>query len=235
VLDVKVGDGAFMKSLSDARKLAEAMLELGRGAGREVVCLLTDMDQPLGWAIGNAVEIEEARGLLAGEESPPDLFSLAVQAAGRLVALSDLGLEVDEATRRAEQAIQDGSALQAWDRWIAAQGGDPSPDVLPQAPARSELTADRDGLVASVSALGLGRVALDLGAGRRTKEDSIDHAVGLRCFAKRGEPVEAGQPLVEVYARDETTAEQAVEQLRPLIELTDEPQPPRPIVLETLT
>src|SRR6187397_664022 len=89
VLDVKVGDGAFMKSLSDARKLAEAMLELGRGAGREVVCLLTDMDQPLGWAIGNAVEIEEARGLLAGEESPPDLFSLAVQAAGRLISLSD--------------------------------------------------------------------------------------------------------------------------------------------------
>ena len=148
VLDVKVGDGAFMKSLDDARKLAEAMLELGRGAGREVVCLLTDMDQPLGWAIGNAVEIEEARGLLAGEESPPDLFSLAVQAAGRLVSLSDLGIDVDEATRRAERAIDDGSALEAWDRWIAAQGGDPSPDVLPQAPVRKELTAEREGLVA---------------------------------------------------------------------------------------
>ena len=234
VLDVKVGDGAFMKSLDDARKLAEAMLELGRGAGREVVCLLTDMDQPLGWAIGNAVEIEEARGLLAGEESPPDLFSLAVQAAGRLVSLSDLGVDVDEATRRAERVIDDGSALEAWDRWIAAQGGDPSPEVLPHAPVRRELTADREGLVAGVSALGLGRVALDLGAGRRTKEDSIDHSVGLRCFAKRGEPVEVGQTLVDVYARDDASAEQAVEQLRPLIELTDEPQPPRPIVLETL-
>ena len=100
---------------------------------------------------------------------------------------------------------------------------------------RRELTADREGLVASVSALGLGRVALDLGAGRRTKEDSIDHSVGLRCFAKRGEPVEAGQTLVDVYARDDASAERAVEQLRPLIELTDEPQPPRPIVLETLT
>ena len=235
VLDVKVGDGAFMKSLDDARRLAEAMLELGRGAGREVVCLLTDMDQPLGWAIGNAVEIEEARGLLAGEESPPDLFSLAVQAAGRLVSLSDLGVDVDEATRRAERTIEDGSALEAWDRWIAAQGGDPSPEVLPHASVRRELTADREGLVASVSALGLGRVALDLGAGRRTKEDSIDHSVGLRCFAKRGEPVEAGQTLVDVYARDDASAEQAVVQLRPLIELTDEPQPPRPIVLETLT
>jgi pyrimidine-nucleoside phosphorylase len=235
VLDVKVGEGAFMKSLSDARRLAEAMIELGRGAGREVVSLLTDMDQPLGWAIGNAVEIVEARGLLAGEESPPDLFSLAIQAAGRLVSLSDLGVDVEEGTRRAERAIDDGSALEAWDRWIAAQGGDPSPDVLPEAPVRKELTADRNGIVAAVSALGLGRAALDLGAGRRTKEDTIDHAVGLRCFAKRGEPVEAGQILVEVHAHDEASADSAIEQIRPLIELSDEPQPPRPIVLETLT
>ena len=235
VLDVKVGNGAFMKSLEDARMLAETMQELGRGAGRQVVALLTDMDQPLGWAIGNAVEIAEARGLLAGEESPPDLFSLAVQAAGRLVSLSDLGVDVEEGVRRAESAIDDGSALAAWDRWIAAQGGDPSPEVLPQAPVRKEVTADREGIVASVSALGLGRVALDLGAGRRTKEDSIDHAVGLRCFAKRGEPVEVGDTLVEVHASDEASADWAVEQIRPLIELSAEPQPPRPIVLETLT
>ena len=235
VLDVKVGEGAFMKSLSDARRLAEAMIELGRGAGREVVCLLTDMDQPLGWAIGNAVEITEARGLLAGEESPPDLYSLAVQAAGRLVSLSDLGVDVQEGMRRAENAIDDGSALAAWNRWIAAQGGNPSPDVLPEAAVRKEVTADRDGIVAGVSALGLGRVALDLGAGRRTKEDSIDHAVGLRCFAKRGEPVEVGDTLVEVHASDEASADSAVEQIRPLIELAEEAQPPRPIVLETLT
>jgi pyrimidine-nucleoside phosphorylase len=235
VLDVKVGDGAFMKSLDDARRLAEAMLELGRGAGREVVCLLTDMDQPLGWAIGNAVEIREARGLLAGEDSPPDLFSLAVQAAGRLVSLSDLGVDVDEGTRRAEAAIEDGTALAAWDRWIAAQGGDASPDVLPEAPVRREVTAEREAIVAGVSALGLGRVALDLGGGRRTKEDVIDHAVGLRCFAKRGEPVQAGQVLVEVHAHDDASADSAIEQIEPLIQLTDEPQPPRPIVLETLT
>jgi pyrimidine-nucleoside phosphorylase len=235
VLDVKVGEGAFMKSLSDARRLAEAMIELGRGAGREVVCLLTDMDQPLGWAIGNAVEIAEARGLLAGEDSPPDLLSLAVQAAGRLVSLSDLDVDVEEGTRRAERAIEDGSALETWERWIAAQGGDPSPQVLPEAPVRKDVTADRSGIVARVSALGLGRVALDLGAGRRTKDDSIDHAVGLRCFAKRGEPVEAGATLVEVHARDVASADSAIEQIRPLIELAEEAQPPRPIILETLT
>jgi pyrimidine-nucleoside phosphorylase len=235
VLDVKVGDGAFMKSLDDARSLAGAMLELGRGEGREVVSLLTDMDQPLGWAIGNALEIEEARSLLAGEETPADLLSLAVQAAGRLVSLSDLGLDVHEATCRAEEAIRDGSALAAYERWIAAQGGDPSPDVLPQAPVRRELAADRAGFVAAVSALGVGRVALELGAGRRTKEDSIDHAVGIRCLAKRGDSVEPGQRLAEILARDDASAERAAEQIRPLIEIADEPQPPRPIVFETLT
>jgi pyrimidine-nucleoside phosphorylase len=235
VLDVKVGDGAFMKSLEDARMLAEAMLELGRGAGREVVSLLTDMDQPLGWAIGNAVEIREARSLLAGEESPPDLLSLAVQAAGRLVSLSDLGVDVDEGTRRAEQAIEDGSALAAYERWITAQGGDPSPDVLPEAPVRRELTADRAGFVGAVSALGVGRAALELGAGRVTKEDSIDHSVGIRCFAKRGDAVEPGQPLAEIHARDDASAERTAERIRPLIEIGDEAQPPRPIVLETLT
>jgi pyrimidine-nucleoside phosphorylase len=235
VLDVKVGDGAFMKSLEDARKLAESMIELGRGAGREVVSLLTDMEQPLGWAIGNAVEIREARSLLAGEESPPDLFSLAVQAAGRLVSLSDLGIDAEEGARRAERAIEDGSALGAYERWIAAQGGDPSLEVLPDAPVRTELTAGRAGFVARVSALGVGRVALELGAGRRTKEDTIDHAVGIRCFAKRGDPVEEGQPLAEVHARDEASGEQAADQIRPLIEIADEPSPPRPIVLETLT
>jgi pyrimidine-nucleoside phosphorylase len=193
------------------------------------------MHQPLGWAIGNAVEIREAHALLAGEDSPPDLFSLAVQAAGRLVSLSDLGIDADEGTRRAERAIEDGSALAAYERWIEAQGGDPSLDVLPEAPVRKELTADRAGFVTAVSALGVGRVALELGAGRRTKEDVIDHAVGIRCFAKLGDPVEAGQTLAEIHARDDASAEHAAEQLEPLIEIGDDPQPPRPIVLETLT
>jgi len=235
VLDVKVGEGAFMKSLADARVLAEAMLELGRVAGREVVCLLSDMDQPLGWAIGNAIEIAEARELLAGGEAPADLFSLAVQAAGQLLALSDLGVDVEEGRRRAEQAIEDGSALAAYERWIEAQGGNPSPDVLPTAPVRRELTAEQTGYVSAVSAIGFGRAALELGAGRRTKEDTIDHAVGIRCLVKRGDELQAGHVVAEILARDEVTAERALEQLRPLVSVADEPQPPRPIVFETLT
>ena len=234
VLDVKVGDGAFMKSLADARMLAEAMLELGRGAGREVVCLLTDMDQPLGWAIGNALEVDEVRRMLAGEDTPPDLFSLAVQATGRLLALSDLGIDAEEGTRRAEQALDDGSALATFSRWIEAQGGDPAPEALPTAPVVHELAADDEGFVAEISALGLGRVALELGAGRRTKDDAIDHAVGIRCFAKRGDALAPGQPLAEIHARDKESARRAAERIRELVTITGEPQPPRPIVLETL-
>jgi pyrimidine-nucleoside phosphorylase len=234
VLDVKIGDGAFMKSLADGRILAEAMLELGHGAGRAVVCLLTDMDQPLGWAIGNAIEVAEARAVLAGEDSPPDLFSLAIQAAGRLLALSDLGIDADEGCRRAEQAVEDGTALAAYERWIVAQGGDPSPEALPEATVIRELAATEEGIVEDVSALGLGRVALELGAGRRTKEDTIDHAVGIRCFAKRGDLVEEGRPLAAVYAHDVSAAERALDEIRGLISIGDEPQPPRPIVLETL-
>jgi pyrimidine-nucleoside phosphorylase len=235
VLDVKVGDGAFMKSLADARVLADAMLGLGRGAGKQVVCLLTDMDQPLGWAIGNALEVQEVRRMLAGEEIPSDLFSLAIQATGRLLSLSDLDIDVEEGTKRADGALDDGSALAAFNRWIEAQGGDPAPGALPTAPVIRELAAVGQGFVSEVSALGLGRAALELGAGRRTKEDEIDHAVGIRCFAKHGDPVEPGQPLAEVHARDDQAADRAVDQVRGLISIVADPPPLRPIVLETLT
>jgi pyrimidine-nucleoside phosphorylase len=234
VLDVKVGSGAFMKSIEDARKLAEAMSQLGDRAGRRVVALLTDMDQPLGWAIGNSLEVDEARATLAGEDAPPDLLALAVQAAGRLVALSDLGIDEDEGIRRAERAIDEGSALAAFDRWIDAQGGNPSPDALPRAPVVREVAAVADGYVESVSAIDLGRVALELGAGRRAKDDAIDHAVGMRCWAKRGDAISVGQPLAELHVRDEGAAEWAAGEVQAGITIAREPPPPRPIVLETL-
>ena len=133
VLDVKVGDGAFMKDLDSARELAEAMRELGVRAGREVVCELTDMDQPLGQAVGNALEIREAVATLQGE-GPPDLVELVLGAAAHLLALSDLGVDAHEGRAMAGAAIADGSALEVYERWIRAQGGDPSLDALPQAP-----------------------------------------------------------------------------------------------------
>ena len=233
VLDVKVGDGAFMKTLDDARELAQAMLELGRHAGREVACVLTDMDQPLGQAVGNALEIRETIATLHGE-GPPDFVELVMAASAHLLAFSDLGLDEDVGRSLAVAAVEDGSALAMYERWIAAQGGDPSEDALPSAPVVREVAAPRDGHVRAIGAVAVGVAALQLGAGRRTKEDSIDHAVGVRCLKKRGDRVAAGDPLAEVHARDETSATQACEEVLAAYEFGDEPPRARPVVLETI-
>jgi pyrimidine-nucleoside phosphorylase len=209
VLDVKVGDGAFMKTVEDARILAEQMVDLGHREGREVVCVLTDMDQPLGRAVGNALEVREAVETIDGQ-GPPDFTELVLDACARLLALSDLGVDLEEGRRLAENAVEDGSATAAYDRWIRAQGGDPDPALLPQAPVVHEVVAPRDGIVVHLGALAIGHAALELGAGRRTKEDSIDHAVGVVCRAKRGDSVSAGDVLAEVHARDDASAALAV-------------------------
>ena len=208
VLDVKVGDGAFMKTLDDARVLAEQMREIGTMAGREVTCLLTDMDQPLGRAVGHALEVHEARDTVRGD-GPGDFTELVLEAAARLLAHSDLGIDVEEGRRRAQASVDDGSALDTFERWIRAQGGDPSPDALELAPVRRVVSATRDGIVTRLGARDIGNAALELGAGRRTKADTIDHAVGVLCFAKRGDTVLAGDDLAEVHARDDEAAERA--------------------------
>jgi pyrimidine-nucleoside phosphorylase len=194
VLDVKVGDGAFMKTLDEARELAETMIELGRRAGRKTVCVLTDMDQPLGRAVGNALEVREALDTVRGE-GPPDFTELVLDACGHLLALSDL--EVDEAAGRqlAERAV---------------------------------------GHVARLGAIAIGSAALHLGAGRMTKDDTIDHAVGVVCLRKRGDRVEQGDVLAEVHARDDTSASVAVDEVMTAYGIADSPPEPRPIVLEVL-
>ncbi|MBD0289990.1 MAG: thymidine phosphorylase [Thermoleophilia bacterium] len=233
VLDVKVGDGAFMKTLAAARELAEAMLALGREAGRRVVCELTDMDQPLGHAVGNALEIREAVETLRGG-GPADLRSLVVSAASHLLSLSDLGVDSDDGRRRAEEAIGDGSALAAYERWIRAQGGDPTVDALPTAPVVREVPAPRAGFVQAIATTRVGLASLRLGAGRLVKEDEIDHAVGVVCRAKRGELVEPGQPLATVHAPASEDADAAFTDLRACFRLGDEPPPERPVVLDVL-
>jgi pyrimidine-nucleoside phosphorylase len=233
VLDVKVGDGAFMKSIEAARELAQMMLELGRHAGREVVCVLTDMDQPLGQAVGNALEIRETIATLRGE-GPADFTELVLGASAHLLALSDLG--VDEAAGRelAAAAIEDGSALAMYERWIAAQGGDPAEESLPIAPVVREVTAEGSGYVRAIGAVDIGLAALRLGAGRQTKEQAIDHAVGIRCLKKRGDAVALGEPLAEIHARTHDSAERAHTDVLAAYHLAAEAPPPRPIVLETI-
>jgi pyrimidine-nucleoside phosphorylase len=233
VLDVKVGDGAFMKTLEDARALAETMQSLGRQAGREVVCLLTDMDQPLGAAVGNALEVREAHDTVRGR-GPADFTELVLDACGRMLALSDLGIGEAEGRRRAETAVADGSAEAAWTRWIEAQGGTADENALPVAPVVREVRAEAGGYVAALGAIRVGNAALHLGAGRRTKDDEIDHAVGVVCRVKRGDEVAPGDVLAEIHARDDAHAATAAAEVLAAYELAGEPPRARPVLLEVV-
>ena len=233
VIDAKVGDGAFMKSVEDARALAEAMLDLAQRADREVVCLLTDMNRPLGRAVGNALEIREAIATLRGD-GPPDFLELVLAACSRLLAVSDLGIDEAEGRVRATQAIADGSAFEAYERWIRAQGGDPAEDVLPTAAVVRQLHSDRGGYVTDLGAVAVGQAALHLGAGRQTKDDIIDHAVGVVCLLKPGDRVAEGEPLAEIHAAQEADADEAARELRAAYVVADEPPPERSVVLDVL-
>ena len=233
MLDVKVGDGAFMKDLDSARELAEAMRELGVRAGREVVCELTDMDQPLGQAVGNALEIREAVGLLQGQ-APADLSALVQSAAEHLLVLSDLGVDQAQARGLVVHAIAGGAALEVYEQWIRAQGGDPSLDALPQAPVVTQVTAPSAGYVQSIATTAIGQAALGLGAGRLRKEDDIDHAVGILCLAKRGQETAAGDVIAEVHARTDESAEAGAAEVAAAYRIGPEPPRDLPIVLDVI-
>ena len=233
VLDVKVGNGAFMKTLDDARRLAETMISLGRQAGREVVCLLTDMEQPLGAAVGNSHEVREALETVRGR-GPDDFTELVLDACARLLALSDLGIDAAEGRRRAEAAVADGSAEATWRRWIEAQGGTTDESALPAAPVVRTVRAPATGFVDELVAVDIGNAAVHLGAGRRTKEDTVDHAVGIVCHAKRGARVEQGEPLAEVHARTEEAAGSAVAEVEAAYRIGDAPPSERHVLLEVV-
>ncbi len=233
VLDVKVGDGAFMKTLEDARHLAEAMASLGEQAGRDVVCLLTDMDQPLGAAVGNSLEVLEALDTVRGR-GPADFTELVLDACAKLLALSDLEVGEAEGRRRAEAAVADGSAEAVWRRWIEAQGGTADESALPVAPVQHEVAAPVGGYVSRLGAIRVGVAAVRLGAGRRTKDDAIDHAVGVVLHAKRGDRVEAGLPLATIHARDEDAARHAADEVLAAYEIEDAEVPERPVLLEVV-
>jgi pyrimidine-nucleoside phosphorylase len=234
VLDVKIGDGAHGKrTLDEGRILAEQMIDLGKRAGRETVCLLTDMDQPLGAAVGNALEIREAVETIEGQ-GPSDFAELVLDACSRLLALSDLGIDLAEGRRRAAEAMANGTATAAYERWIRAQGGSPELSALPTAAVVREVLAPREGIVTRLGALAVGVASLELGAGRRTKEDSIDHAAGVVCRKKRGDAVTAGDVLAEVHASDDAAAVEAVAAVLAAYEIGDEATSEHGIVLEVV-
>jgi pyrimidine-nucleoside phosphorylase len=233
LLDVKVGDGAFMKTREDGRRLASAMLAVAREADRRVSCELSGMDQPLGRAVGNALEVREALATLRGE-GPPDLLELAVRSAATLVRLAGAAATEEEATRAAEAALASGAALEAYERWVVAQGGDPREESLPAAPVVRPVPAPGEGYVRSVDALGIARAAVRLGAGRMRKGQPVDHATGIVCLRRSGDAVAAGEPLAEVHARDEASADAVLADVTASYVLSAERHAPPPVVLEVV-
>jgi pyrimidine-nucleoside phosphorylase len=233
VLDVKVGEGAFMRTVDEARELAEVMRELGTRAGMDVVCVLSDMDQPLGRAVGNAVEVREAVETICGG-GPPDFRELVVDACGQLLALSDLGVDEAEGRRRAEAAMADGSALTKYEEWIRAQGGEPDLGALPLAPVVATVSATLPGFVRELRAREVALCALELGAGRHRAGDPIDHAVGVVCLKKRGDAVEAGEPLAVIHARDDAALGAARATLLDAYDVGEPAPEPRALVLDVI-
>lgn len=216
VLDVKVGRGAFMASLGDAMTLARAMVDIGARVGRRTVALLTAMDQPLGRAVGNALEVGEAIAALRGA-GPADLMAVATALAAEMLVLGGAAPDLDAARVRLDEAVASGAALERFRAMIAAQGGDPGvcddPGRLPLAPVTVPLPAPSAGVVAALDARRVGEAVLDLGAGRRTKADPVDPAVGVVLHKKVGDPVAAGEPLATVHARTAAAAEAAARTL----------------------
>ncbi len=210
VLDVKTGAGAFMKTIDDSRELAKAMVGIGNNVGRRTMAVISDMSQPLGFAIGNALEVKEAIDTLKGE-GPEDLTELCLTLGSHMVYLAEKASSLAEARTMLEKVIKDGSALEKLKVFLSSQGGDASivddPSKMPQAQFTFELEAKEDGYVSEIVADEVGTAAMILGAGRATKESVIDLAVGLVLRKKIGDQVKKGESLVTIYSNFEDVNE----------------------------
>lgn len=224
VLDVKFGTGAFMKTLEDAKKLAKAMVEIGQDANRETVAFLTDMNQPLGFAIGNALEVKEAIETLSGK-GPKDLEELVLQLASYMVVLAKKATTTDEAYVQLKENLNNGKALQKFREFIGAQGGDVAqiddPSLLPSAKSILAVKAQSAGYVQKIDALSIGIAAMKLGAGRATKEDVIDMGVGVVLNKKVGEAVDKGDVLAYIHSNSEDN-EEVINYIMQAYEMTSE-------------
>lgn len=229
VLDVKTGAGAFMRDEAQARELARTMVDLGTDAGLTTVALLTDMSTPLGLTVGNALEVRESVEVLAGG-GPSDIIELTVALAREMLAAAG------QPDADVEAALADGRAMDVWRRMVAAQGGDPDAP-LPVAEHTEVVTAERDGVMESMDAMGIAVAAWRLGAGRARKEDPVDFAAGIELHAKPGDAVKAGQPVLTLHTSEPAKFERAHEALEGGITWAPEgtaPSPRRPIVIDRI-
>jgi len=233
VLDVKTGSGAFMKNEKDAVFLADLMVETGERMGKQVVALITDMDQPLGCMIGNALEVVEAVDILRGE-GPEDLRQLCLELAGWMLHLGGVSATVEDGRRQSEKLISSGKALDKFRQMVELQGGDPraidDPRKLPQAQHTMTISSPRGGYLASLKCEQIGTAGVVLGGGRERKEDSVDPAVGIVLHKKVGDAVSIGEPLATIHYNSEARAQRVGELLEESYQIADSPVEKRPLI-----
>jgi len=237
VLDVKVGHGAFMKTKEEATALARLMVEIGQGVGRRVRAILSNMNQPLGRAVGNALELKEALETLNGH-GPQEFLEHCLSVAGQMLILGGKAQDAEEARAILLEALHSGQALAKFKEWIAAQGGDlaavDDPSLLPQAAIIQDVPAPRAGYVAGIDAMEVGLTAMLLGAGRAKKADLIDHAVGVVLQVKVGDYVKFGEPLLTIHSNDGDKLTQAQERLLAAYTWSEKPVQAPPLVYKII-
>ncbi|HEY0757081.1 MAG TPA: thymidine phosphorylase [Ktedonobacteraceae bacterium] len=237
LLDVKFGSGAFMKDIESARQLARTMVDIGRLSGLSTVATITSMEQPLGRAVGNALEMVEAIAILRGE-GPGDVSDLCYHEAAELLVLTGTSVSLAEAEMRIRKAVRSGAALARLAEVIAAQGGNPRqiehPELLPAAPVRVMLSAPRTGYIAAIAAENIGLASMRLGAGRFQKGDAIDHSTGFVLQAKVGDHLRVGDPLLEIHARTQAEAAALHNDLLACYSWSDARVTAGPLVVDTL-
>jgi len=237
VLDVKVGVGAFMPNVAEASRLAHLMVDIGRRADRRVVALLSDMNQPLGCAVGNALEVREALEALRGG-GPADFREHCLHVAAHMLLISGRAATLRSARSLATQALDSGAAMAKFRALVVAQGGDPTtvdrPDLLPKAAVIKTVKVPKAGYLAQADARIIGMTAVALGAGRARKGDPIDPAVGVVVHAKVGDRLSAGAPLYTVHAPDTKKAQAAIEQLGPAFRIAARSVAPLPLFYRTI-
>ena len=234
VMDVKTGSGAFMKTEADSRKLAESLVSIGNASGVKTVALITDMDKPLGRAVGNANEVAECIEVLKGG-GPADLLEVTLALTARVLVFGEVATDLADADRRARGAIRSGAGLERFRRIIEGQGGNPrvvdDVSLLPHVDGRHMVTATRDGYVSRIDAELVGRASGALGAGRDRVVDPVDHAVGIMVLARPGDPVKRGDPIFELQYRDRGRLEPALSLAARAVVIDDSPPRPRPLIV----
>ena len=235
LLDVKVGSGAFMKTLEDSRALAREMVRIGSQVGRQTVALITDMDMPLGRKIGNALEVQEAVEVLSGK-GDHRLRSLCLELSANMVYLGQQASDMSEARAQVVKAVREGRALEKLRQMAEAQGGDGSYIVHPEqfavSPAVVEVAAPEDGYITRLDAEGCGLAAVELGAGRETKESSIDFGAGIILLKNKGDRVEQGQPIARLYAQSEALCRRGEERFFQALEVGPQAPQTGPMILD---